>query len=556
MGTKVSKSSTEDNIPIKFIDIYNNIISLSKSLYYQYSFLFLDKSFCDKIAIIYDNPLYSLPISTLNKINDKLNTSSHPSLKLILQHKPLQYDKYIIKELELKLTDYFNNKNVEFNNSFFKKYSNISTPQYINIDLSTFFKEPHKGGEGSNNIEKQILAELSKINESFGLNNMSQNNKELRNINNIKENIKIVNNIPIIPKISNITINTPSNIDIYRQFIKDIKEDINNIQPSILNAKKSVTIKNNNSHHNITNILNDNQLKTYNNIIKQPNEELNEELNEKLNNQIDEKLNKTLNNQINKQLNKQLNKRLDETLDEQIHKQLNNTLKNQKINMEKNNNTVNNKQNKTINIHKQKLCDSIINHFIIRGNIIAAILSTLPFKDGDTFKGGYCYQRFLNLSECSVCLPSNYDNLMKMSEDERIYSLLLFINNMDANTCTNAKGYFKILSLNEKRALFNNNNKFNKYYIQSTSLLKQKYYSNLNALIKILNSLLQLPVNNDDLNKLSLLTKDIIDDLYQSCQFYYLYAILALLNADLSYDTVENKQRESLSHMFATSLSG
>ena len=41
-------------------------------------------------------------------------------------------------------------------------------------------------------------------------------------------------------------------------------------------------------------------------------------------------------------------------------------------------------------------------------------------------------------------------------------------------------------------------------------------------------------ITNKTLNELSIQTKNIIDNMYNLCHYYYVYAIIALINIDLS----------------------
>jgi hypothetical protein len=186
---------------------------------------------------------------------------------------------------------------------------------------------------------------------------------------------------------------------------------------------------------------------------------------------------------------------------------------------------------------KSQLCRAITDHFMVRGNIIAAILSTLPRKSGKGFEGGFCYQRFLNLDKCQVCLPHNYDELMTMDPKTRIQTMMLFINYMTEKECNAANGLFRKLTLPEKKSLIENarrGERFNRLYSEYTQNVRHKYMEHLNQLLEILNLLSTMEeINNEQLNQLAMKTKETIDSMYHLCQFYYLYAIIALLNANI-----------------------
>ena len=186
---------------------------------------------------------------------------------------------------------------------------------------------------------------------------------------------------------------------------------------------------------------------------------------------------------------------------------------------------------------KSQLCRAITDHFMVRGNIIAAILSTLPKKTSKGFEGGFCYQRFLNLDKCQVCLPHNYDELMTMDPKTRIQTMMLFINYMTEKECNEKNGLFRKLSLSEKMSLIDNarrGERFNRLYSEYTQNVRQTYMEHIGHLLDILNMLSTMEdINNEQLNQLAMKTKETIDSMYHLCQFYYLYAVIALLNANI-----------------------
>ena len=187
---------------------------------------------------------------------------------------------------------------------------------------------------------------------------------------------------------------------------------------------------------------------------------------------------------------------------------------------------------------KLEICGEIKKHYLLRKNIVETIISNIPFKTDKGYLGSFCYQRYINLNECKICLPFNYLELNNMPIDERILNLMLFVNNMDKSKCNEHNGYFKVLSNKEKKALFLNDSNFNKYYIKYSVLLREKYMVFVNQLYNILVLLNENEaINNKTLNELSQKTKDIVDNMYYLCQYYYLSAIISLLRADLEIKT-------------------
>ena len=105
----------------------------------------------------------------------------------------------------------------------------------------------------------------------------------------------------------------------------------------------------------------------------------------------------------------------------------------------------------------------------------------------------------------------------------------------------------------ETDLLLNPQIKFNLFYLECTDKLKNSYFNNLDALLQILIKMQNIPIiNNATLNLLGEETKNIINNMYNLCNFYYVFAIIALINADTSTDLPEEKI--SLEDDFSTIL--
>ena len=64
--------------------------------------------------------------------------------------------------------------------------------------------------------------------------------------------------------------------------------------------------------------------------------------------------------------------------------------------------------------------------------------------------------------------------------------------------------------------------------------LKDTYFNNLNLLLEILEKLRVEPIiNNATLNAIAEQTKRIIDTMYNLCHYFYVFAIIALINSDV-----------------------
>jgi hypothetical protein len=196
-------------------------------------------------------------------------------------------------------------------------------------------------------------------------------------------------------------------------------------------------------------------------------------------------------------------------------------------------------------LNKKQICELISQHFIVRNNIIAAILSCIPRKVGNNYEGGICYQQFINLNNCKVCIPENYKDLLNSNNKNKDKSKTLkFIQdiataslNLTKEACKENNGTYYNLSKSQEIALVDKaeSNKMNAFFFVCRKKIKEVYLDNLKLLIEILNKLNETSViNNATLNIISNDTKTIIDRMYTLCQYYYIYAIISLLNADIT----------------------
>ena len=118
---------------------------------------------------------------------------------------------------------------------------------------------------------------------------------------------------------------------------------------------------------------------------------------------------------------------------------------------------------------------------------------------------------------------------------------------LDETKCKENHGYFLKLTKNEERILLSkirtippeeiDNHpkiKYNKFFIDFTKKLKSSYLEKLSLLVKILEKIKEMPIiNNTELNLISRETKKHIDEMYNTCHYYYIYAIISLINADI-----------------------
>jgi hypothetical protein len=211
---------------------------------------------------------------------------------------------------------------------------------------------------------------------------------------------------------------------------------------------------------------------------------------------------------------------------------------------------------------KKQLCQAISENFIVRNNIIAAILTTIPYKNEEgVYEGGICFQKFKNLNNCRVCLPENYNFLNYNNIDEVYNAILEKAGYLNYEDCKKNNGLFlmlneeQIFTLGKKAELatpedikYNKKLKYNIDYINLSKELKNKYFESLNLLIQILEQLKNQPlINNKTLNFISDKTKNIIDNMYNLCHYQYVFAIIALINSDIKNTSKNNLKNNILS---------
>ena len=302
-----------------------------------------------------------------------------------------------------------------------------------------------------------------------------------------------------------------------------------------------------------------NNKKEINDLINQlnSNNKKNKKFNKKEMNDLINQLNSDNKKNNKKELNKLINQlnnsdknKLNEILENEILLNTNNKKNktdNKKIEYQKNNDLKNYTNKKTYKT-KKEICNAISKHYVMRGNIIAAILSILPYKNRKTnrYESGFCHMRLNNLKNVNFCLPPDIENINTLQTDDKIKKVLNYINHLSKNRCSKFGGTFRTLTPTEKESLFTSNNQFNRMYIDYTKQLQKSYKSMLKELLNILKVLeTSSEINNDNLEQISVKTKESLDTMYKMCQYNYLSAILCFLSADLkSYKSAINQTKK------------
>ncbi len=562
-------------------ELFNNIIKISKELYTSYHLHFLNEDFCKKLSTIYKKKLFQLDITSLKNIHQQITNSSNSEnskkLEAVLSYEPSNQDTFIVNEFKTQLKEHLWNSEMDLNPKIFANKGivlddipmTIVDPQnklrYINIS--------HVNELLANSLQNNTLPKKNNLKNTLPKNNNLNNSLPK---NNNPEQVGGANNSRSSSLSSSSSLfernqNNSNSGSISMSNFENINE--NNYSKSLpFNTKNKKLFKN----HNV--LQHENQNQSNINIInlkkkiQKANKEFgfnqNKNINEnhKKNKKSEEEINQSNikfsvnNNNLQQFLNQIPNKGFKENKKEnKIEKIIPTKVQFQVRNYQAPSTFCANSED--CKMTKSQLCKAIIEHFIVRGNIIASILSTLPRKTDSGFEGGYCYQRFLNLDKCQVCLPHNYNELMSMDTKSRIRTMMLFINYMTEKECNENKGLFRKLSLGEKKSLIlhgREGNDFNLLYTEYTNNVRVKYIQHLNILLEVLNTLATMEgINNEELNSLSLKTKETIDSMYHLCQFYYLYAIIALLNANIKpikreESNEKNKIKSNMKQFLAT----
>jgi hypothetical protein len=216
---------------------------------------------------------------------------------------------------------------------------------------------------------------------------------------------------------------------------------------------------------------------------------------------------------------------------------------------------------------KKELCSAITENFIVRNNIIAAILTTIPYKNWNgEYEGGICFEKIMNITKCNVCVPYDFRELKNQDIESILSKILEKADYLNEAKCRENHGYFLKLTKEEELILLNKIKtispeelnthpkiKYNNFFLEFAKKLKNSYFEKMNFLMKILEKIKEMPIiNNKELNLLSTETKKHIDEMYNTCHNYYIYAIISLIKADIKEDVVEeNKVNSYLSGVLA-----
>ena len=547
--------------------LIGQILDVSKELLSKYNQEFLKEDFCFDMSIVLQESLDKLSIPVLQDIGNRVLKEGEqtPQMKMIMQYTPKGDEKFFIEGFEKQLEDYFWNQPMKMNRQIFEKEgldvpnvqffeeSNQTSPKFRYIDvtkINELLRDAQYRGKRNQNREMEENVEVSNVkigganlqNFKRELNSALSNPKGNKNGNisklqkkkvEIVENMNQSKNEVNLQLLRNSLKNSSSEMVPVKSMAneKPVNQSKNSKMNMVLNKLENEIREKNRENQkmanqkevaekkeNIKNAVN----KIVQNVIPTPpvvkkNEVKEEKVNEKRHNRQKEK--ESSNSMVQYRIRKEYEKPTPICL----------------AGMEK------------CSMTKKELCKVIADNLMIRCNIVAAILTVLPNRKSRTGSyGGYLYSKFVNLGKCQVCVPYNYKDLMDRDPIDLIKQVVHYADFLDYKSCKENGGYYMKLSKAEMEALYQNvpedgkvsigkQMNYNAFYVECAKKLKESYFGNLKMLLEILESLRSQPIiNNVTLNELGKKTREIIDSMYHLCQYYYIYAIVSILHANLS----------------------
>ena len=543
------KTNNKTDFEVNDDEIFSKIIKISNDLINEYNNEFLKKDFCDKIAFIYQKKLSKFNIKLLKSIYNNINSQDVDNEIIItIQDNPSDDDKFIDFSNIFKegLIENFWDKNIDINPEILIDKEELELERDKIMSTIKSSKKYYINPKHVNTLlENKITTMIGGENVNVNKNKLLKKNKET--INMIETNSRNLNKY--------FEINSSKSENLSENFLEDLSEN-NQINSAPRNAQRNAP---RNAPRNAQRNASKNAQRNASNIGSKTEE----------NNIIIQNIQGKIENLSLKNNKSEPNKENEKKLISKINKSVNLAIENNIHIPEESINTVvkyfvpkkynkptqfcNNNNEENCKLTKSQLCQTITENFIVRNNIIAAILTTIPYKnEKGIYEGGICYQKFLNLEYCTVCVPINYRDLKKKKISDILNVILDKANNLDEDECNKNKGYYYKLSDREKEILKfkaynqkipdnkdNITNNYNLLFINFLDKLKKYYFEQLNKLIIILENIQdKVILNNKMLNLISLETKKTIDRMYTLCNYYYIYGIISLINSDTSENVI------------------
>ena len=557
-----------NNVPLKpevvmnEEDIFQKIVDVSNQLFLEYNNEYLNDKFCDKLAIIYQKKLYNFNIKLLRAMNNKISSDEIDNDFLLeFQYIPKNEEdnKFFVEIFKENLKDVFWGQNIGVSDELFLK----NGIKVSNGDLSALEKYSKKSYISFKHVNNLLDSFNNSASETRAKVNDVFKKEEL-----IKKNEQKTQNGGASSNIINYARRKTNELYGKNNQLSQMAQNRNRMMAQTNNKSGSRTVHNqaqefingtgngNNSTSSKNGFSNKNGKRNNNNGKPENNSSQAFKKREAVINNIQQPIryNKSPVEKTNAALNSVVNSSILENnaSDEEVNKYI-------KYSVPKyyKSPTIFCPDEKQCTLTKKEICKALTENFIVRNNIIAAILNTLPKKhiikknkaeDKIVYDGGLCYQKFKNLFLCKVCVPYNYRELRNKDMKDILKHILEKSEFLTEEECHENKGYFLQLNLDEKAALINKTRtikkeeleyfpqiKYNLFYLECIEKLKKSYFDNLDALLQILLKIQKIPIiNNSTLNLIGEETKNIINNMYNLCNYYYVFAIVALINSDIS----------------------
>ena len=547
VSSSVSNVSEEDQLIGKVLDV-------SKELLSKYNQEFLREDFCFDMGIVIQESLEKLSIPVLRDMGNRVMKEGEttPQMKMIMQYSPKGDEKFFVEGFEKQLEDYFWNQPLKMNSKVLEK-------EGLDASGLEFFEESNKSSQKFRYIDITKINELLKDAQYKSKNHGGDENMEVANEVKIGganlQNFRRELNMALTEKKnSNIAKLQKKKVNIVENEGKNENAvNVEFLRESLKNGKSNQT--------KVKNVLNqlENEIKKKNEENRQtPMKENRAEIRQNMKNVVNQMVNSVI--PVPAPLKEEVKTNVkNETPKNEVHK--NPVPKNEIKKPNRENSIVQYRTRKDYekpstvcmqgvekcSMTKKDLCKVIADNLIIRSNIVAAILTVLPNRKSKTeYYGGYLYSKFVNLGKCQVCVPYNYKDLMDRDPVDLIKQVVHYADFIDYKSCKENGGYYMKLSKSEMEALYANvpedgqvkigkQMNYNAFYVECAKKLKESYFGNLKVLLEILEQLRSQPIiNNVALNELGNKTREIIDSMYHLCQYYYIYAIVSILHANLS----------------------
>jgi hypothetical protein len=190
---------------------------------------------------------------------------------------------------------------------------------------------------------------------------------------------------------------------------------------------------------------------------------------------------------------------------------------------------------------KMEICVKIVLNLITRNNIILAILSAIPVpnKNGD-YEGSFTFERLTSLKKGKFCAPPPLSEIQNEEDYVRIHKIMRFLNMMDDETCRKSGGIIYELKEKQMNDMLADET-FGKKYFEYGNKINSIYQESIRALLTILEKLeSNFTISTNELNEISALVKNTLDELYIKTQLNFLLAVLVVLDFDFDKNPVKD----------------